>query len=106
MTEIPLLPNAARVLYDQGDHLGSIAALREVLREDPAYFEPEARSFVASFPDSERSHFWTPPPGLYPDQSSIQSVFELIYDRAIWAEGSGGDRAWKTTWFISPMLRR
>ena len=80
----------AQALNRNGDYRAAIDALYQVLRHEPAYFEADAAAFVASFPKSDRSQFWAPPPELFPKQSDLRSVFEFIYKHAVWGDGSGG----------------
>lgn len=90
MVDISSLIAHADSLYRQGNYPGTVETLYPILRSHPEIFESDAAAFVASFPKSERSHFWTLPRPADLDQGDLKAVFEFIYERKVWGEGSGG----------------
>ena len=93
--QIAVLRQTAEAQHNLGDYLGAIATFRRLLRYDLELFEAETADFVASFSKRQKPRFWIPPPGLFPNRTDLQAIFEFIYDRAVWGGGSGGGSSLK-----------
>ncbi|MEY4879165.1 MAG: hypothetical protein RJB62_634 [Pseudomonadota bacterium] len=79
----------AEALHRRGDYPGTVSALYRLLSVAPHFFAAEAERYVAQFPPSDRSQFWSAPENFYPVADELGSIFTFIYDRAIWGGGSG-----------------
>ena len=87
----------AEAAYREGDYPRCIRALYRLLFDDLAYFESEATRYVAAFPASDRSLFWSPPKDFYPHPDQLESIFDFIYARGVWGGGSGAGSDLKRT---------